>query len=108
MPVTDLDKAGDQCRAERNYPEAIRFFQEAVRKDRKNSAMYNRLGLAELQNGQLTVARSDFVRAAKYNRKDPDPLNNIGAVDFLAKKYSAAAKYFRKAVALDETRATFI
>ncbi len=107
MTVADLDKAGDQCRAEKAYPEAIRFFQEALRKDRKNSAIYNKLGLAELQDGQMSAARSDFTKAAKYNRKNPDPLNNIGAVDFLQKKYGSAAKYFKKAIALDESRATF-
>lgn len=107
MTVADLEKAGDQCRAEKAYPEATRFFQEALRKDRKNAAIYNKLGLAELQDNQTAAARSDFAKAAKYDRKNPDPLNNIGAVDFLQKKYGSAAKYFKKALALDETRATF-
>src|SRR5579859_2119989 len=49
MTVAQLEKAGDAARAQKDYPLAIQYFETAVRKDRKNSSLYNKLGLAELK-----------------------------------------------------------
>ncbi len=105
--AAQLEKAGDEARGQKNYAQAIQYFQAAVRKDRNNSALYNKLGLAELKNNQPGAARIDFDKAVKRDPKNADAVNNIGAVDFMNKSYGSAAKYFKKAVALDETHATF-
>jgi Flp pilus assembly protein TadD len=107
MTAAELEKAGDTCRAQKDYEHAIEYFQEAVRKDRKSATLRNKLGLAELQAGATEQARIDFEKAAKLNPKFPDALNNVGAVYFMQNKPGPAAKYFKKAVALEETRATF-
>src|SRR6516225_6483713 len=49
MTAAELEKAGDACRARKEYAEAIQYFREAVRKDKKNPVLYNKLGLAELR-----------------------------------------------------------
>jgi Flp pilus assembly protein TadD len=107
MSVAELDKAGELCRIHKDYTSAIEYFREAVHKDRKNAALRNKLGLAELQAGQSEQARADFEAAAKLNPKFSEALNNVGAVYFMENKPGQAAKYFKKAVALDETRATY-
>ena len=107
MTVAQLEKAGDDSRAQKDYAQAIVYFKEGLRKDGKNAKLYNKLGLAELKSNYLTAARTDFKKAAKYNPKYPEPLNNMGAVYYVEKNYGQAAKYFKKAVALDETRASF-
>ena len=50
MTVADLEKAGDDCRAQKDYAQAIKYFREALRKDKKNAKLYNKLGLAELKD----------------------------------------------------------
>lgn len=107
MTVAQLEKAGDEARAQKDYVQAIRYFQTALKKDRKNSVLYNKLGLAELKNNDLNAARSDFQKAVKRNSKYAEAVNNLGAVDYMKKDFGAAAKNFKKAVALDETRPTF-
>jgi tetratricopeptide (TPR) repeat protein len=107
MTAAELEKAGDTCRAQKDYAHAIQYFEEAVRKDKKSAMLRNKLGLAELQAGDTAQARVEFERAAKLNPKFPDALNNVGAVYFMQNKLGPAAKYFKKALALDETRATF-
>jgi len=107
MTVAQLEKAGDEARAQKDYTLAIQYFQAALRKDRRNSSLYNKLGLAELKNNELNAARADFERAAKRDPKNAEAVNNVGAVDYMNKKYGSATKYFKKAVALEETRATF-
>ena len=107
MTVAELGKAGDEFRAQKDYRQAIVYFQAALRKDPKNAALYNKLGLANLQNGDLRSARAAFQKSAKLNPKYAEAFNNVGAVDFKQNNLGAAVKYFKKALALEETRATF-
>jgi Tfp pilus assembly protein PilF len=107
MTVAELEKAGDASRAVKDYPQAIQYFREALRKDKKNAVLYNKLGLAELSGGDTDSARAAFQKAVKLNSKYADALNNVGATYFKQYNYGNAAKYFKKAIALDEARATF-
>ena len=107
MTVAELEKAGDQARSVKDYVLAIDYFQAALRKDRKNAVLYNKLGLAELRKDDLSSARTHFERAVKVNSKYAEAVNNVGAVYYMQKNYGSAAKYFKKAVALNETDATF-
>jgi Flp pilus assembly protein TadD len=107
MTVAELEKAGDNCRAQKDYDHAIQYFQEAVRKDKKSATLRNKLGLAELQAGETKQARFDFEKAVKLNPKFADALNNIGAVYLMQNKLDPAVKYFQKAVALDQAEAAY-
>lgn len=107
MTVAELEKTGDERRAQKDYEQAIQYFREALRKDKKNAVLYNKLGLSELKSGDRKSARAHFEKAAKVNKKFADALNNVGAVYFIENNFSQATKYFKKAVALEETRATF-
>jgi len=105
--AADLEKAGDHCRAQKDYTQAIKYFDEAIRKDPKNAKLYNKLGLAELANGDYKAARYDFEKATRYNRAYPEAWNDLGVIAYVEHNYKAAANYFKKAIALDETRASF-
>jgi tetratricopeptide (TPR) repeat protein len=107
MTVAELEKAGDLARARKDYDRAMQCFQTALRKDRKNAVLYNKLGLTQLKKDDLAAARLSFESAVKLNSKYADAINNIGAVDYMNKNYGAAAKHFKKAVALEETHAAF-
>jgi len=107
MTSAQLERAGDEARTRKDYTQAITYYQAALRKDRNNSALCNKLGLAELKNDDMAAARVDFERAVKLNPKFADAVNNIGAIAYMQKNYGAAAKHFKKAVALEETRPAF-
>lgn len=107
MTVAQLEKAGDQARAAKQYEEARDYFKMAIRKDSKNPVLYNKLGLTYLRMSDLKNAESSFQKAAKRNSKYADAVNNIGAVYYMRKNYAGASKYFKKAVALEETRPSF-
>ncbi len=107
MTVVELEKSGDACRAQKDYTQAIQYFREALRRDKKNARLYNKLGLSELKNGALDNARFDFEKASKLDKKYPDAFNNLGAAHFVQRNFGQASKYFKKAVALEETRAAF-
>ena len=107
MTVPELEKAGDQARSVKDYNLAIDYFEAALRKDRNNAVLYNKLGLAELRKDDFQSARTHFQKAVKLDSKYAEAVNNIGAIDYVRKNYGSAAKFFKKAVALNETDATF-
>lgn len=107
MTVAQLERAGDQARAAKQYEDARDYFQAAIRRDSKNPVLYNKLGLTYLRMNDLRSAESAFQKAVKRNSKYADAVNNIGAVYYMRKNYGGASKYFKKAVALEETRPSF-
>jgi tetratricopeptide (TPR) repeat protein len=107
MTVAELETAGDVARVHKDYALAIQYFEAAIRKDKSNAVLYNKLGLAELKSDDRSAAAANFRKAVKQNPKYAEALNNLGAVDYTQKRYGSAAKYFKKAIALEETRATF-
>lgn len=107
MTVAQLEANADVARTHKDYPLAIQYFQAALKKDRKNALLYNKLGLAQLKNNELVAARVSFQNAVKCNPKYADAVNNIGAVAYIQRNYGPAVKHFKKAVALEETRPSF-
>ena len=107
MSAAELEKAGDEARAQKNLAAAIDYFEAAIKKDRKNAVLYNKLGLTELRKDDLKAARMDFDKAAKLNPKYAEAINNMGAIEYMKKNYGNAAKYFKKAIALDEAHSTY-
>src|SRR3954470_7517288 len=75
MTVAQLEKAGDEARAVKDYTLAIQYFQTALSKDRKNAVLYNKLGLSELRKDDLAGARMHFERAIKQNSKYAEAVN---------------------------------
>lgn len=107
MNALNLEKAGDACRQQKDYEQAIRYYNEALRTEKKNEKLYNKRGLAALSMGAYAAAREDFLKAAKCNRKYPEAWNDLGVVAYLQKNYPLAVKYFTKAIAIDEVRPNF-
>jgi tetratricopeptide (TPR) repeat protein len=107
MTAAQLEQAGDEARATKDFEHAVDYFNAAIRRENRNPVLYNKLGLSYLRLGNLRAAKYDFQKAIKLNSKFADGINNLGAVEYMKKDYGAAAKQFKKAVALDETRSTF-
>jgi len=107
MSVADLERAGDQARATKDYDQAISYFQAALRKDKKNPQLLNKLGLSQLKATKLEEARASFEKAVKRDSKYADGFNNLGAVFFVQRNLGAATRNFKKAVALNETKPVY-
>jgi tetratricopeptide (TPR) repeat protein len=103
--ISDLELRGDLARIHGDYFRSIDYYRSAIRLDSKNSKLYNKLGVSELKADMLRAAKSDFAKSSKLDPKFAAALNNLGAVACMEKKYSAATKYLKQALALDETDA---
>jgi tetratricopeptide (TPR) repeat protein len=99
------EENGDLARIHSDYAQAVFYYRKALRVDRQNAELYNKLGVAELKSGDKGSARKYFTRAVQYNPQFAIALNNLGAVDCLDRKYKPAVSYLKQALALDETQA---
>ena len=107
MTVAELEKAGDARRAINDFPAAALYFEAALRQDRRNAVIYNKLGLAQISYGDMNAARNSFTRAVRLDPNNVNAINNLGVIHFRQQRLTDAAKYFRMAIALEETRAAF-
>jgi tetratricopeptide (TPR) repeat protein len=105
MTAAELEKAGDASRMNKDYPEAVRYFQEAIKRDNKNASFQNKLGLSLLSVGNANAARRAFEKAVQLNPRYASAHNNLGVIYFRQKNLGNAVKQFRKAIAADETQA---
>jgi len=103
---TDLEGRGDTLRAEKSYLDALDYYHAALAK-KPGAALYNKIGINELQMGRFSDARKDFERAIKADRQLADAHNNLGVIFYLQKKYGAAIKRYEDAIKLREDSASF-
>ncbi|MFP5226953.1 MAG: tetratricopeptide repeat protein [Acidobacteriota bacterium] len=101
----NYEMKGDIARAREEYGSAINWYSIALRYNGKDTALYNKLGIAQLKVGDLDQARRTFTQAVKIKPANLDSLNNLGAVYCLQRKYKPAVRYLKQALALDESRA---
>jgi len=96
---------GDLARIHNHNELATAYYMVALRSDHQNAALYNKLGITELQLGERAAARKHFGLALKYDPQLTPALNNLGAAALLDKKYKAAVNYFKQALAMNESSA---
>lgn len=96
---------GDVARAREEYGSAETWYRAALANDRSNATLDNKLGLVELKQNEMDLARRSFAEAIRRDPGYVDALNNLGAVYCLEKKYRPAVRYLKQALALDEQRA---
>jgi tetratricopeptide (TPR) repeat protein len=97
------EQRGDLARLHNENAQAVSFYREALREDRQNAALLNKLGVAQLQLGQRSPARNSFKQSLKLDPTSYSALSNLGAISLLEAKYKAAIEYFNRALALNET-----
>lgn len=121
-----LEKEGDQLRGNKMFVDAIEYYEAALAKTplsapgkdaiavqrAKASALYNKVGIAYLQQMRLKEARKAFERSIKLNKAFPDAYNNLGATWYMdialrkGKNFGKAIKNYRKAIELNEELAS--
>lgn len=102
----DLEKKGDELRAQKEYLDAVDYYHAALAKQ-STPAVLNKLGIAELMLERYRDAGRNFERAIKMDRKFAEPYNNLGVVDYKKKKYGSAVKLYKKAIELVPDSASF-
>jgi tetratricopeptide (TPR) repeat protein len=90
----------------RRLPEAEQVLTEASASDPKNPRVWYSLGLAQLDGGDQTAARSAFQRAVEIDPNDADSHYYAGTVELALKNYDRAIDEFEKALAISPLHAS--
>jgi tetratricopeptide (TPR) repeat protein len=99
------EESGDLARIHKDYGLAISSYQAALRLNRHNAVLYDKIGVVHLLEGQRGAARKNFLQAIRYNPTYVAAINNLGVVALLDKKYKIAVNFFKQALALEESNA---
>lgn len=105
LSVAELEQRGDAFRSQKDYDGAREYYALALKKDRRNAALWNKAGMAALQLGRYDEAIQSFSRSTKQNKKYPEAINNLGVAYYLKKDYRRAISYYRKALELRDSAA---
>lgn len=97
----ELEKRGDELRAQKAYLDAVDYYQAALARRPPNpSSLYNKIGITNLLTQRYKDARKYFDRAIKSDKKYADAYNNLGVIYYLEKKNAKAIRQYQKAIAL--------
>ncbi len=102
----ELERQGDQLRAQKRYLDAVDYYQAAIGKQ-PTTMLWNKLGMANLFLQRDKQAQKCFDRALKLDKNSPEALNNRGFIEQLNKNYGKAIKYYQKALAVRPSSPTF-
>jgi len=103
LTAQELEARADAFRSQKEYADALAWYEKAARKTPKNATLWNKMGMSALQLGRYDLARIYFQQAIKRNRHYAEAVNNLGVTYYLHKDYRRAISYYRKAVKIRDS-----
>lgn len=103
----ELERRGDELRAEKAYLDALDYYGAAQQKEPKNAQLWNKRGISELLLLRYKDARKDFERAIHFQHDFADAHNNLGVIYYLQKKYANAVKQYEAALKIRPDSASY-
>jgi len=95
-PSLTAEERGDLDMVRQQYLAAI----EAYRQAPMSAVIFNKMGIAYNHLLALDEARKDYEKALLIRPDYPQAINNLGATDFLERRYKQAIKLYRRAFKL--------
>jgi tetratricopeptide (TPR) repeat protein len=103
------EQRGDLYMARKMYREAIDTYRAGMQsaqaegsvvrgKKEESAIMWDKIGIAYHQLGDLAAARKAYERAIKIDKKYADAINNVGTVFYAEKKYRSAISRYTRAL----------
>ncbi len=105
--AAELEQRGDDLKEEKNFLDAIDYYEAALRRAPANASALNKIGICQLLMQRFKEAKKSFERAVKTDPSYADAYNNLGVIYYATKNYGAAIKSYRKAIALKDGAAAF-
>lgn len=98
---TDVSLAkGNSALFDKNYGEAIKFYNSSLRQNKDVYKAYNNLGLVYMEQGKINEAVKFFKKALNYNSKTAMPYNNLAVAYYKLGDSSKAKMYTNKALSV--------
>ena len=105
--VLSMEQRANLFMVRKKYPEAVEFYRLALEKEPKNASLWNRLGIAWHQLGDIRQARKTYKRAYQVDRTSGEALNNIGTTYFVLNRNRKSIRFYLRALQLEPANPTF-
>lgn len=105
--AVELEGRGDELRTEKNYLDAMDYYEAAVSRSGGTGSLLNKMGICDLMMQRYKEARRNFNRAIKADHSHADAYNNLGVVYYEQREYGKAIKNYEKAVTLNAEAASY-
>ncbi|HZE26492.1 MAG TPA: tetratricopeptide repeat protein [Terriglobales bacterium] len=102
-----LERQGDDLRAHKLYLDAVDYYRAALVKKPHASALYNKMGIAQLLMQRWVDAKKSFEHAIKQDHDYADAYNNLGVIFYIGKKYGKAIDRYNQAIRLKDDAASY-
>ena len=103
----ELEAVADQLQSDKNYLDAIDYYEAALNKDPKNVVLLNKVGMSQLLLRRYKVACKNFERAIKLNKNYANAYANLAVVYYQEGSYAKSIRYYDKAIQIDDMQAVF-
>ena len=80
----ELEKRGDELRTEKNFLDAVDYYQAALKGAPGNASVFNKIGICQLMMQRYKEAKKSFERAIQADRNHADAYNNLGVIYYEA------------------------
>jgi tetratricopeptide (TPR) repeat protein len=97
------EERGDLYMVRKQYRDAI----DTYRSGGNTAILWNKIGIAYHQLGELEAARKAYERATKLDKHYADAINNAGTVFYAEKKYRTAIARYQKAISISPDSASY-
>src|SRR5258708_6655598 len=85
LSVQELEEEGDALRAQKDYLDAMDYYQAAMKKS-PSAVLHNKLGVCLIQLSRFSDARKQFEVAVKMDGKYAEAHNNLGVTYYQVKR----------------------
>jgi len=103
----DLESSGDALQSQKNYLDAIDYYQAALAKDARNAVLLNKIGMCQLLLGRYKGAQKSFEHALRLDKRYANAYANLAVVFYKEENYGKSIRYYDKAILLDHDEAVF-
>jgi len=110
----ELEKRGDELRENKNYLDAVDYYQAALKGAPGDALLLNKIGICQIQLHRLRESKKTLERAIRIDRKRPDAYNNLGVIYYSLGvsthqngDFAKAVKMYDKAITLSNQSASY-
>ena len=102
-----LEQRGDELRTDKNFLDAVEYYQAALKGAPGNASVFNKIGICQLMMQRYQEAKKSFERAIRADHGHADAYNNLGVIYYETHNYNAAIRQYEKAISFDNDAASY-
>jgi tetratricopeptide (TPR) repeat protein len=110
----ELEKRGDELRGDKNFLDAVDYYQAALKTTPNNPGLLNKIGICQILMRHLRESKKTLEHAIKVDHRYADAYNNLGVVYYetgivyhSSSDFTKSIKLYNKAITLSDDYASY-